>query len=65
MKNKAIACCLSRVTRLKICHVLGNGPVLSGAEQYFSRNLSEVSVCLNEDRRDLLIFPLWDISRGP
>ena len=48
MKNKSIVCCLSRVTRLQICHVLGNGPVLSGAEQYFSRNLSEVSVCLNE-----------------
>ena len=41
-KNKLIACSLSRVTRLKICHVLDNGAVLSGAEQYFSRNLSEV-----------------------
>ena len=57
MKNKSIACGLSRVTRLKICHMLGNGPVLIGAEQYFSRNLSEVSVCLNEYRQDLLIFP--------
>ena len=65
MKNKSIACCLSRVTRLKICHVLGKGPVLSGTEQYFSRNLSEVSVRLNQYRRDLLIFSLWDISRGP
>ena len=44
MKNISIVCCLSRVARLKIGHVLGNGPVLSGAEQYFSRNLSEVSV---------------------
>ena len=65
MKNKSIACCLSRVTRLEICHVLGNGPVLSGAEQYFSRNLSEVRVRLNECRRNLLIVPLWDIRRGP
>ena len=65
MKNKLIACCLSRVTRLKICHVLGNGAVLSGAEQYFGRNLSKASVRLNEYRQDLLIFLLWDISRGP
>ena len=65
MKNKLIACCLSRVTRLKICHVLSKRPVLSGAEQYFSRNLSEVSVRLNEYRQDLVMFPLWDISRGP
>ena len=39
--------------------------MLNGAEQYFSRNLSEVSVRLNEYRRHLLILSLWYISRGP
>lgn len=39
--------------------------MLNGAEQYFSRNLNEVSVHLNEYRQHLLIFSLWYISRGP
>ena len=45
--------------------MLGNWLVLNGAEQYFSRNLNEVSVHLNEYRQHLLIFSLWYISRGP
>ena len=51
--------------KVKKCHVLGNWLVLSGAEKYFSRNLSEVSIRLNEHQQDLLIFSLWDTSRGP
>ena len=37
--------------------------VLSGAEQYFSRNCTKSRVHLNEYQRHLLIFSLWDISR--
>ena len=64
MKIKLTACQLPRVTRLRKCYMLGNLLELSGAEQYFSRNLSKASVCLIDYRQHLLIFSLWDINRG-
>ena len=41
--------------KVKKCHVLGNWLVLSEAEKYFSRNLSEVSIRLKEHRSSNLL----------